>query len=98
MNRSKRHGATFIALLVSASYLPLLHAQERHVGDLGNIEADATGKAKIDIRDRELKLNGPHSVVGRGLVVHADPDDLKSQPAGNAGARIGCGTIGLAKP
>jgi superoxide dismutase, Cu-Zn family len=75
-----------------------IHSQERHVGDLGNIRADGTGKAVVDIRDREIKLSGPHSVIGRALIVHADPDDLKSQPAGNAGARVACGVIGIAKP
>ncbi|HLJ94180.1 MAG TPA: superoxide dismutase family protein [Gemmataceae bacterium] len=74
------------------------HTGERHVGDLGNIKADESGKATIQIRDREVKLNGPHSVLGRSLIVHADPDDMKSQPAGNAGARIACGVIGVAKP
>jgi len=36
---------------------------------------------------------GPQSIVGRGLIVHADPDDYKTQPTGNAGARIACGVI-----
>jgi len=73
------------------------HAAERHVGDLGNIKADENGTATIKITDDQIKLSGPHSVVGRALIVHADPDDLKSQPAGNAGARIACGVIGVAK-
>jgi Cu-Zn family superoxide dismutase len=71
---------------------------ERHVGDLGNIEADASGKAIIHMRDRLISLNGPHSIVGRGLIVHADPDDFKTQPTGNAGARLACGVIGIAGP
>jgi len=50
--------------------------EERHVGDLGNISATEEGVAKFDFTDRLLKLNGPHSIVGRALVVHADPDDL----------------------
>jgi superoxide dismutase, Cu-Zn family len=50
--------------------------EERHVGDLGNISATEEGIAKFDFTDRLLKLNGPHSIVGRALVVHADPDDL----------------------
>ena len=50
--------------------------EERHVGDLGNVSANEEGVAKFDFTDRLLKLNGPHSIVGRALVVHADPDDL----------------------
>jgi Cu-Zn family superoxide dismutase len=75
-----------------------IHSRERHVGDLGNIKADGTGKAMIEIRDREIRFSGPHSIIGRGLIVHAAADDLKSQPAGNAGARVACGVIGVAKP
>jgi Cu-Zn family superoxide dismutase len=73
------------------------HGGPRHVGDLGNIKADESGKAVIDIRDNQITLIGPHSIVGRSLIVHADPDDFKSQPAGNAGKRIGCAVIGYAK-
>ena len=72
--------------------------EKRHVGDLGNIRADESGKAVIDIKDTLVQLHGPHSIIGRAIIVHADPDDLKSQPAGNAGARIGCGIVGIAKP
>ncbi len=73
------------------------HDAERHVGDLGNITADSEGKVTLNIKDDMIRLSGPHSVVGRALVVHAGIDDLKSQPAGNAGARIACGVIGVAK-
>jgi Cu-Zn family superoxide dismutase len=73
------------------------HSKERHVGDLGNIEADASGKAVINMTDTLVQLHGPHSVIGRSLVVHAKADDLTSQPAGDAGGRIGCGIIGIAK-
>ncbi|MGH7491401.1 MAG: superoxide dismutase family protein, partial [bacterium] len=45
-----------------------------------------------------LSLNGPHTIVGRGLILHANPDDFKTQPTGNAGGRIACGVIGVAKP
>jgi Cu-Zn family superoxide dismutase len=68
------------------------------VGDLGNVEADASGKAVVGMRDTLVSLKGPHSVIGRALLVHADPDDLKTQPTGNAGARLACGVIGIAKP
>ena len=71
---------------------------ERHVGDLGNITANAEGKAHFEWTDGLLALNGPHSIIGRGIVVHAGQDDLKSQPSGNAGARVACGVIGIAKP
>src|SRR5216117_2141232 len=73
-------------------------AAERHVGDMGNVEADASGAAKLDYVDHEISLaNDQRSVVGRSVIVHAKADDLKSQPAGDSGARIACGVIGLAK-
>ncbi|CAH0399974.1 unnamed protein product [Chilo suppressalis] len=78
-------------------------ATVRHVGDLGNVEAAAdNGVTKVNIQDCAISLCGAHSIVGRTLVVHADPDDLGrgghdlSKTTGNAGARIACGVIGLA--
>ena len=71
---------------------------KRHVGDLGNIKADDSGKAVIDIEDDQLSFEGVNSILGRGLVVHAKADDLKSQPAGNAGGRVAVAIIGVAKP
>lgn len=68
-------------------------SKERHIGDLGNLEADDNGIAHYDRVDKLVKLSGPHSVVGKSIVVHADPDDFVSQPAGNAGNRIACGVI-----
>ena len=54
---------------------------------------------EIQITDSMIKLNGPHSVIGRSLMVHAKPDDFKTQqPPGNAGDRIGCGVIGIGDP
>src|SRR4051794_35423007 len=47
------------------------HAEDRHVGDLGNVKADDGGVAKINFTDKLIKLSGPHSIVGRGLIVHA---------------------------
>jgi Cu-Zn family superoxide dismutase len=71
---------------------------ERHVGDMGNIEADASGTAKLDYVDHDMSLtNDKLSVIGRSVVVHAKADDLKTQPAGDSGARIACGVIGRAK-
>jgi Cu-Zn family superoxide dismutase len=70
---------------------------KRHVGDLGNIVADANGVASIDMKDSVIRLGGPSSIIGRAIIVHADPDDLKSQPTGNAGARLACGVIGISK-
>ncbi len=72
-------------------------ADKRHVGDLGNIEADATGAANYSRLDKGLAFQGPTSILGRGVVVHAKADDLKSQPAGDAGDRIAVGVIGVAK-
>lgn len=77
--------------------------EERHVGDLGNVTAGGDGKAKIDVKDNKISLLGPLSVIGRTMVVHADPDDLGkgghelSKTTGNAGARVACGVIGTAK-
>jgi Cu-Zn family superoxide dismutase len=73
-------------------------ATERHVGDMGNVEADASGKATLEYVDHQISLtNDQDSVIGRSVVVHAKADDLKTQPAGDSGARIACGVIGRAK-
>jgi Cu-Zn family superoxide dismutase len=70
----------------------------RHVGDLGNITANADGKAVIRMTDKLIALSGPHSIIGRAVIIHADADDMKTDPAGNAGARIGGGVVGIAHP
>jgi superoxide dismutase, Cu-Zn family len=70
---------------------------DRHAGDLGNITADDSGKATINMKDRVLRLSGPTSIIGRGVIVHAKADDLRTQPSGDAGARVACGVIGIAK-
>ena len=64
-----------------------------HLGDLGNANASALGDAHLSFDDPTLSLDGADSIIGHCLLVHADPDDLKSQPAGNAGARVACGII-----
>ena len=72
-----------------------------HVGDLGNITADDNGTASFSIQANRVDLIGKRSVVGRGLVVHADQDDLgkggdeESAKTGNAGDRVACGVITL---
>ncbi len=70
----------------------------RHAGDLGNLEADATGKATYDRLDSMVMLNGAHTCIGRAIIIHAQEDDLKSQPTGAAGARIAYGVIGIDDP
>jgi superoxide dismutase, Cu-Zn family len=67
---------------------------ERHAGDMPSLRADASGSARVDTElDIVTVTSGPASVVGRGLIVHADPDDYKTQPTGNAGARLACAVI-----
>jgi len=66
-----------------------------HVGDMVNIEADAQGSAQVRlmIPDATLHDNGPNDLIGKGIIVHADPDDYMTQPSGNSGARLACGRI-----
>lgn len=77
------------------------NSQQRHVGDLGNIEADSNGTATIDFTDHMIKLTGKYSIIGRSVVIHADEDDLglggneESLKTGNAGKRIAYGIIGI---
>jgi Cu-Zn family superoxide dismutase len=67
---------------------------ERHAGDLPSLKADKRGRAKIDVTLDAISIgSGAGNVVGRGLIIHADPDDYKTQPTGNAGARLACGVI-----
>jgi Cu-Zn family superoxide dismutase len=74
-------------------------AKVRHVGDLGNIITDSQGKSNYIIFDDVIKLKGVCNIIGRGLVIHADPDDCgignaESLKTGNAGERIACAIIG----
>ncbi|MBH9553009.1 superoxide dismutase family protein [Inhella gelatinilytica] len=66
---------------------------ERHVGDLPNLTADAQGKVNQKLHLHGLSLRGGAGIIGRGLIVHADADDFKTQPTGNSGPRIACGVI-----
>jgi len=65
----------------------------RHMGDMGNITADAQGNAMIDYVDETIHIT---MILGRGVIVHNGEDDLSSQPSGAAGPRVACGVIGIA--
>ena len=69
----------------------------RHAGDMGNIEADDQGNAHLDYIDPMMTLEGENSIIGRSVIIHKGEDDLKTQPTGNAGARVACGLIGIVK-
>ena len=68
---------------------------KHHLGDMDNLRADAQGRANVDIHLKGVTLGGGAAtdIAGRALVVHANADDYRSQPAGNAGVRIACGVI-----
>lgn len=71
-------------------------AADRHEGDFGNLTADKLGKAKKTFVMKGITVaEGPMSVVGKGFIIHAKKDDLKTQPSGNAGDRIACGVISV---
>ena len=71
-------------------------AQSHHAGDFGNVTADANGEVHIRFMTHSITVKeGPNSVVGRAVVLHGNPDDLVSQPAGNAGPRIACGIVSM---
>jgi len=83
---------------------------DRHLGDLGNIQFDENGRAEFNFVDYFIELSGPYSIIGRGLVLHQNEDDLgypgrralqsgsltekESLKTGNSGKRIACGIIG----
>ena len=69
---------------------------ERHEGDLGNIDADASGKVHINWKGK-MSMSGTDSIIGKSVLVHEKEDDLKTDPSGNSGARQACGVIEAAK-
>jgi superoxide dismutase, Cu-Zn family len=77
----RRHGA------------PDAPPDQRHVGDLGNITGVPGGVSTYDRVDPIMTLEGENSVVGRSVIVHAQRDDLQTQPTGDAGARLACGVV-----
>jgi Cu-Zn family superoxide dismutase len=67
---------------------------ERHAGDLPSLKADASGRVDQQFTLTGISIgSGDADIVGRGLIVHAMPDDFKTQPTGNSGARIACAVI-----
>src|SRR3979411_463580 len=67
---------------------------DRHAGDLFALKADDYGNATLSTQlDVITVTEGPTGIIGRGLIVHAQPDDYNTQPTGNAGARVACGVI-----
>lgn len=71
------------------------HSEQRHVGDFGNIIADDYGVAKFSFIDYSISFKGDNSIIGRSAMIHEKEDDLKTDPSGNSGSRIGCGVIQL---
>lgn len=71
--------------------------QRHHAGDMPNVKSDAQGVAEVSIDnpDVSLQTGQPNDVVGKALVMHAKPDDYKTQPSGNSGDRIACGVIAI---
>ena len=70
-------------------------AASHHAGDFGNVTAEANGEIHTTFTTRSITLNGTNAAVGHAVILHADPDDLTTQPSGNAGPRIACGVVTL---
>ncbi|MDB5856893.1 MAG: superoxide dismutase family protein [Ramlibacter sp.] len=65
-----------------------------HAGDLQSLRADASGVARFSFESSGISVGpGVADVVGRGLIVHRDPDDYTTQPTGNSGPRLACAVI-----
>jgi Cu-Zn family superoxide dismutase len=77
----------------SAKEHGLFSSPEHHGGDMPNLTANTQGEATYTFELMGVALTGPRGVIGHSVVIHADPDDYKSQPAGNSGKRIACGVI-----
>ena len=67
---------------------------EHHAGDMPSLRADANGNATATFELKGVSIGGGDAdLVGRGLIVHRDPDDYTTQPTGNSGPRVACGVI-----
>lgn len=71
------------------------YSPEKHAGDLGNINFNAAGEAKLNfvVGDISVSRDRPDGIIGRAVIVHAQADDMKTDPTGNAGGRVACGVI-----
>ncbi len=70
------------------------NAPDHHAGDMPMLQSDASGNATLSIELGVITVgSGATDVVGKSVIVHADPDDFKTQPTGNSGARVACGVI-----
>lgn len=69
---------------------------DHHAGDMPQLMADASGNASLTASLTGVTIgDGAANIVGRGVIVHAAPDDFKTQPTGNSGARVACGVIAM---
>ena len=66
---------------------------QRHAGDFGNLEANASGKVHAELQLKGVKFDGADAIIGKSLIVHEKEDDLKTDPSGNSGDRVACGVI-----
>jgi hypothetical protein len=89
--------SSIFMLLVQVLFIHMhfLFGLFRHVGDMGNITADASGTATLDSTFDLLSLTGEHNIIGRAVMIHSTFDDGITVNTGNAGSRIAIGVIGI---
>jgi superoxide dismutase, Cu-Zn family len=71
------------------------HTAEAHKGDIGNIEIGSDGRGRLEFSTDRWTIGGSEetNIIGKALVIHASQDDLRTQPTGDSGDRMGCGVI-----
>lgn len=69
------------------------HDSPGHVGDLGNVRANSSGRARLDRMDFVISLDGTESILGKSVIIHKFRDDYLTQPSGNTGPGVACGLI-----